>query len=187
MILPRAFAGLRLLSMALRSLYMRSYLKLAHPGVSCHRTVRFGRGVAIRCFAGAHIEIGKGSVIQDYALVIAEGGKLVIGDDCLIGRGCVLVCTEAISVGQGTLIAEYVTIRDQDHVHSAEAALETQGLISAPIVIGRNVWLGAKVTVTKGVEIAEHAVVGANAVVTRSLPQRGIYGGVPARLLAPNG
>ncbi len=183
MMLPRAFAGLRLLGMALRSFRQRSYLKLAHPGVRCHPTVRFGRGISIRAFAGAHIEIGKGSVIQDYALVIAEGGNLVIGEDCLIGRGCVVVCTEAITVGDGTLIAEYVTIRDQDHAHAADAALDAQGLTSAPVVIGKNVWLGAKVTVTRGVEIAAHAVVGANAVVTRSLPDRGVYGGVPARLL----
>lgn len=166
-----------------RSAAIRCYLRLAHPGVRCHPSVRFGRGVTIRAFDGGKIEIGPNSVVLDYAQVQAERGTLIIGRDCLIGRGAVVFCTHAIEIGDGTLIAEHVTIRDQDHVHSGEGRLEHQGHVTAPIRIGHDVWLGAKVTVIKGVEIAPHAVVGASAVVTRSLLERAVYGGVPARLL----
>ena len=104
-----------------------------------------------------------------------------IGQNCLIGRGAVIICNDRIEIGDGTLIAEHVTIRDQDHRHQGEGRLEIQGSVSSPIRIDHDVWLGAKVTVTRGVVIGAHAVVGANSVVTRSLPDRGIYVGAPAK------
>jgi len=171
--------------MASRSLAIRTYLRLAHPGVKCHPSVRFGRGVSICAFDGGRIEIGAGSMIRDRAVVEAHGGILKIGECTLIGRGSVVICTQAITIGPGSLIAEYVTIRDHDHVHGGAAGLDAQGLSSAPIDIGHDVWLAAKVTVTRGVTIAPRCVVGANSVVTRSLADRGVYVGAPARRLGP--
>lgn len=183
-LLARVFAGLRVLDYALRNALKRVHLRLAYPGVRCHPSVRFGRGATVRAFDGGTIELGEGTVVLDYAWLQAEGGQLTIGKNCLIGMGAVVICSNAIELGDGTLTAEHVTIRDQDHNHAGDGRLETQGSTSAPIRIGHDVWLAAKVTVTKGVEIAPHAAVGANAVVTRSLPTRGVYAGAPARLLS---
>lgn len=180
--IARVLGRLRMLWWQLRSLRIRIVLRFAYPGIRCHPSVRFGRGVTIRAFDGARIEIGKGVGILEYAQVQADrGGHLVLGEECLIGRAAVIICSHAIEIGAGTLTAEHVTIRDQDHNHSGDGRLEAQGSSTAPIRIGHDVWLGAKVTVTKGVEIAPHAVVGANSVVTRSLPVRGVYVGAPAR------
>lgn len=182
--IARAIAAARVIWWRLRAWRIRTILKLAYPGIACHPTVRFGRGVTIRAFDGARIELGEGAVVLEYAQVQADrGGNLVLGKGCLIGRGAVVICSEAIEIGDGTLTAEHVTIRDQDHNHAGDGRLEAQGSSTAPIKIGHDVWLGAKVTVTKGVEIAPHAVVGANSVVTRSLPVRGVYAGAPARLI----
>lgn len=182
--LARAFAGLRVLWWQLRAWRIRTVLRLAYPGITCHPSVRFGRGVTIRAFDGARIVLGEGVGILEYAQVQADcGGHLVLGEHCLIGRGTVVICNESIKIGSGTMTAEHVTIRDQDHNHAGDERLEAQGTTTAPIVIGHDVWLGAKVTVTKGVEIAPHAVVGANAVVSRSLAERGVYAGAPARLI----
>lgn len=178
-----AFAGLRKARFAIRSTAIRAYLRAAYPGVRCHRSVIFGKGVTVRAFDGGRLEIGEGTVVLEYAQLQVEGGSLVIGRDCLIGRGTVVVCADHIDIGDGTLIAEHVTIRDQDHKHRGDGRLVSQGSVTAPIRIGHDVWLGAKVTVTRGVEIAPHAVVGANAVVTASLPVRGVYVGAPARRL----
>jgi acetyltransferase-like isoleucine patch superfamily enzyme len=57
----------------------------------------------------------------------------------------------------------------------------------APVRIGRNVWLGAKVTVSKGVAIGDNAIVGANAVVTHDIPPNAIAAGVPARIIRMRG
>ena len=167
----------------MRSWAKCAYLRVGYSGIQCHRSVRFGRGVVVQAFDGGSIKIGHGSFILDHAVVEAKGGSLILGPGSLVGRGSVIVATQEIVIGDGTLIAEYVTIRDQDHAHSGEAPLDNQGLAKAPIRIGHDVWLGAKVSVTKGVTIAPRCVIGANAVVTCSLTERGVYGGVPARLL----
>jgi acetyltransferase-like isoleucine patch superfamily enzyme len=57
----------------------------------------------------------------------------------------------------------------------------------APIVIGREVWLGASVTVVPGVTIEDGAIVGAGAVVTRDVPANAIVAGVPAKLIRGTG
>lgn len=181
--ITRVFAAIRVAQWWLRSAAIRAYLRLAYPEIACHPSVRFGRGVTIRAFDGARITIGAGTVLLDYCWVQAEGGALTVGCNCLIGRGAVVFCTDSIQIDDGTLTAEHVTIRDQDHNHQGDGRLEAQGHVSAPIHIGHDVWLGAKVTVTRGVEIAPHCVVAANAVVSRSLEPRGVYGGVPARPL----
>ena len=58
-------------------------------------------------------------------------------------------------------------------------------LIAAPIVIGRNAWLGADVFVGPGVTIGELAVVGARAVVVGDLPARQVCVGSPCRPIRP--
>lgn len=181
--LSRLLSAFRRAYSALRSAALRHYIQLAFPGVRCARGVEFGRDVTVRAFDGGVMAIGPGVSIRDSALIMVDGGRLTIERDCLIGRGATIVCVEELTIGAGTLLAEHVTIRDQDHEHGGEGRLDDMGRRSAPIVIGHDVWLAAKVTVTRGVSIAPHTVVGANAVVTRTIAERGVYVGVPARRL----
>jgi acetyltransferase-like isoleucine patch superfamily enzyme len=53
----------------------------------------------------------------------------------------------------------------------------------APIVIKKGAWLGAAVSVMPGVTIGENAVVAANAVVTRDVPDNTVVGGIPAQVI----
>lgn len=148
------------------------------------RGVRLLRGVRFEIFDGGAIEIGADTLIGPWAIVSARGGNIRIGAGSLVNFGCVIVSHASIEIGDDALIAEHVTIRDQDHAHSDPTIpYRKQGSIEAPIVIGSNVWLGAKVTVTRGTSIASDTIVGANSVVTRSLDTPGKYAGVPARLL----
>lgn len=180
-LVTKAFSALRIARLRGRSALMRLHLRLAFPAVRCHRSVRFGRGVRIRAFDGGSVSIDAMTQIRDFALIEAHSGEISIGRDCWIGPGSVLVCREGIDIGSGSLIAEYVTIRDQDHRHDGTAPLAAQGFAVAPILIAEQVWIGAKTTVTRGVEIGAHAVVAANAVVTRSVAARTTVAGVPAR------
>ena len=95
-----------------------------------------------------------------------------------------------MKIGDGCLFGEYVTIHDDDHVFGPSEEREwrstppgDRGLLTSPIDIGRNVWLGAKVTVTRGTTIGEGSMVAANSVVTRDVPPFSLAVGAPARVI----
>jgi len=61
--------------------------------------------------------------------------------------------------------------------------IKDQGIVKSPVRIGPDVWLGAKVTVLRGVTVGRGCVVAANAVVNRDLPAFSVAVGVPARVV----
>lgn len=117
---------------------------------------------------------GQHCVLADRATIQVEQGAIRIGRNGFIGIGTVIVARREITIGDNVLIAEYVTIRDQDHEPGG-------GFRVAPVRIGDNVWIGAKATITRGVTIGDGAVIGANSVVTRDVPAGCTVAGAPAR------
>ena len=110
-------------------------------------------------------------------------GKILIADDVVISRGVHLVAFSEISIGEGTMIGEYSSIRDANHRKDSTQALRDAGHDSTPIHIGKQVWIGRGVTILAGVNIGDYAVIGANAVVTHDIPAHSVAVGIPARPL----
>lgn len=81
------------------------------------------------------------------------------------------------------MIAENVTIRDQNHRFGLDVPICKSGFKSERVDIGDNVWIGAKACILPGVTIGEGVIVGAGSVVTKSLPPRVVAAGNPARVL----
>lgn len=131
---------------------------------------------------GGRIVLGSKSSIGRSSSLSALGGVIEIGDRGFIGDFCVIVSRVQISIGTDCLIAERVTIRDQDHKVSPGKITAQNGFETAPICIGNNVWIGAGAVITKGVSIGDNAVIGAGAVVTRDIPPGATAIGVPARV-----
>ena len=88
-----------------------------------------------------------------------------------------------IVIGDGSLIGHNVTLATLNH---GMAPQQRQSLYPAPIVIGRNVWIGAGVTVVPGITIGNNAVVGAGSVVTKNVPANTVVAGIPAKGLKPS-
>lgn len=163
------------------SAWRRWLFRRAYPGLTLGAGVEIARGATIRVTDGGTLKLGARTAIGENAQIIVKGGHMEIGADGFVGAGAVLACYQRLTIGRNALIAEYVTIRDQDHRTGTDAPYRAQGTVAAPVTIGDNVWLGAKATVLKGVTIGDGAVVGAGAVVTRDAAAGSRVAGVPAR------
>ena len=111
------------------------------------------------------------------------GGHFVrVGRHVYANFGLTLVDDTAITIGDYTMIGPNVTLATAGHPVLPE--LREQGLqYNAPIVIGRNCWLGTGVLVMPGVTIGDSTVVGAGSVVTKDLPANVVAVGNPCRVL----
>ncbi len=144
-----------------------------YSNVSQLRRARVGAGASIApnvsLRGGERVEIGAFSHIGQYCSLWAgdTSGRIVLGDHALLGPE-VFITASNYRTAPGAPIIE-------------------QPREEADVVIGRDVWLGARVIVLPGVEIGAGCVVGAGSVVTRSLPADSIAVGVPARVVGRRG
>lgn len=122
--------------------------------------------------------------IFDWACAVEVQGQLVMGSGNYFNKNIKIVCFDKIEIGNHCLFADSVHLYDHDHrFDRLDILIKDQGYTTAPIKIGNNVWLGAKVTVLKGVTIGDGVVVGANSVVTSDLPANSVCGGIPAKVI----
>jgi len=130
------------------------------------------------------VTLGARCVAEDsiYFKVVADDAILDFGAYVFIGRGSEFDVQERVSVGDHTLIAPGCFITDHGHGISDELRVDQQAGTAKPVIIGNDVWLGAKVTVLAGVTIGDGAIVGADAVVTRDVPAMAIVTGIPAKI-----
>ena len=152
------------------------------------RGVRVGRGVVVgrRCRLiverGAEVVLGDFCEVDDGSTLAAyRTGRLVLGARAFVVHHGTLAAHRSVAVGDGAYLAELVSVRDHDH---AVGSPPSSGRVDvAPVEIGRDAWLGAKVTVLRGARIGDGTVVGANAVVRRDVPAHTVAAGIPARVL----
>lgn len=144
------------------------WARLRYPGLHIGPGVVFGRGVMIGVLNGAFMRIGEGTVIEPYCL-LRSGGLLEIGRNGLIGRNSVISVVDRITIGDDALFAANITVLDHDHATDT-SPYRSAGLVSAPVAIGCNVWIGHGVAVLKGVTVGDDAVLGAGAVVNSDVP-----------------
>jgi len=109
--------------------------------------------------------------------------RLTVGDDCYFGRELFLDLQDNIVIEDNVTISHRVMILT--HTDAGTSPLKDKFIATsqAPVIIRRGAYIGANVTILEGIEIGELSIVGAGAVVTRSVPPSTVVAGVPARII----
>lgn len=141
-----------------------SYLHcLSIRGVKIGNNSSIDRNLWLHCGGTGFFEMGSYSYIGCNAVIGAGGGGIRIGNNVLIGQS--------------------VNIHSETHVfNNPDELIRNQGVTYQGVVIEDDVWIGSKATILDGVVIGTGSVVGAGAVVTRSIPAYSIAVGIPAKI-----
>ncbi len=110
-----------------------------------------------------------------------------VGDNIQIGRSvwisfacsgnCYIQGINGVHIGDDTIFAPGVKIISANHAFADFNSWPKKD----PVIIGRHCWLGANAVILPGVTLGDNVIVGAGAVVTKSVPSNTIVAGVPAR------
>lgn len=117
-----------------------------------------GRGVDID--NGCFIEMKDHSNIGDECILTGNNGRITIGKHVMMGKRCIII--------------------SQNHKYTKDEFIGFEG---KDIIIGDYSWIGHGVTILPGVEIGEYSIIGAGAVVSKSIPKHAIAVGNPARVI----
>jgi len=150
-------------------------------------TVHIGKNCFISPLAHIFAEPGRDIVIGDHSFIAADctlHGPLKIGNEVAINHHCILDGgRKGIILHDQVRIAAYCHLYAFDHGMALDQPIYQQAVRSQGIEIGQDVWLGAHVGVKDGVQIAAHAIVGMQSMVTKNVASREIVAGNPARFI----
>lgn len=133
------------------------------------------RGIPV-CLSKKNIVISNGtlfvgkriSALPNARIVVAGGGKLVIGNGVFFNNNVNCVCRNSVCIEDGCRFGPNVCIYDHDHVFDKNGVTDEYRL--GEIYIGKGSWIGANVVVLRGTHIGEGCVIGAGVIVKGDIP-----------------
>ena len=132
---------------------------------------------------GRGFSSGPGLIID----IFGRNAKVEIGESVMAYHNLHIGSVDSVIIGNRVLIASGVYISDHSHGSysgdSQSSPLESpakRSLISSPVRIGDDVWLGEKVSILPGVTIGDGVIIGAGSIVTKNIPSYTIAAGIPA-------
>jgi acetyltransferase-like isoleucine patch superfamily enzyme len=138
---------------------------------------RHNQGIVI----GDHVFIGRNTIMY------CKNGDMRIGNNVTISSNCQFVSANSLTIGDDTVIGAYayfVSGGEYDYRNTTQKFPEQDSArTKGPFAIGANCWIGAHVTILDGISVGEHCVIGAGAVVTKSIPANSLAYGMPARVM----
>ncbi len=126
--------------------------------------------------------LGQDSTIEDFSTINNGVGDVIIGNRTRIGLGNTLI--GPVTVGNDVMFAQNVVASGLNHGYEdITLPIADQPVVTIPIIIEDEVWVGANAVITAGVTVGKHSIVAAGCVVVKNVPAYSIVGGNPGRIL----
>ena len=133
---------------------------------------------------GNNFSLGRNSIIECTGVIRELGEELIIGENVGIAANAFIAMRGKIVIGDNTIFGPGVSIHAENHNFSdLNVPIRRQGATRKGITIGSDCWIGSKAVILDGVNIGNHVIVAAGAVVTKDVPDYAIVGGVPAKVI----
>jgi acetyltransferase-like isoleucine patch superfamily enzyme len=127
-------------------------------------------------------ELGNNSTIEDFCTINNGVGDVLIGNNSLVGMSNVII--GPVTIGNNVILAQNIVVSALNHEYrDVNMPIQSQKVLTAPIVIEDDCWIAANAVITSGVTIGKHSVVAANAVVTKSILPYSVAAGNPAKVI----
>jgi len=164
--------------------------------ISGTSSIQFGRMVQIGDYVnitaygkggltlGNNVWIGSNSFIKVSFSFNDPGEYIYIGNNVGLGEFAHLGGAGGLTIGDDCIIGPYLSCHPENHnFFDNEKLIRMQGVTRRGINIGKNCWIGSKVTILDGVTIGNNCVIAAGAVITKNMPADSVIGGVPAKVI----
>ncbi|MDF2553869.1 MAG: hexapeptide repeat-containing transferase [Chryseobacterium sp.] len=118
----------------------------------------------------------------DFPVKIHGQENISIGNNCSINSFVHIWGSGGVNIGNDVLIASHVSITSLTHEYT-EDSIRYAPIVSKPVILEDDVWIGTGAIILPGIKIGKSAVVGAGSVVTKDVPDYAIVVGNPAKIL----
>ena len=153
---------------------VREYLNEVRLGVNHQeKIIQDGTWNVFQINNKADLIVGSNVICRNFENFHVSSGKLILHDGVFINNSCSFNCMERIEIGAGTMMGEGVRFYDHDHIYTAEK-IEKWQWTSAPIIVGRDCWIGSNVTILKGVTIGDNTIIGAGCLIRNDVPANSV-------------
>ena len=177
-------------SMPIKSIVGRNAKTRFQHKIKWGKQMKIGESVLLSGLGTEVIIFGNNVSIGDFSRIIVSttfndlGSFIKIGNNVGMGEFTYLGGAGGLEIGDDCIIGQYLCCHPENHnFENKDELIRMQGTIRNGIMIGRNCWIGSKVTFLDGVEIGDGCVVAAGSVVNKSFPAYSVIGGIPAKLL----
>lgn len=129
-----------------------------------------------------HIELGDACVVRDNVTLRTHfDGKILVGDGCEIADYAMISANALVQLGANAYIGPFTVLRDNNHLfQGTEAHWRLTPLLTQPIIVGANAYIGAGCYIMPGVTIGEGAVIAPRTTVTKDVGPLEYWAGSPA-------
>lgn len=158
-------------------------LPAPHANIVFEEPVYLGPGFSLHIPDNGNFIVGSDVEFRcRFRAEIYDGGTIRIGAGSYLTYDAIISCSTTVEIGERCGIGQNAYITDGNHKYrDLEVPFLYRGYDFRPIKIEDDAQIHSKVTVIN--DIGERAIIGANAVITRSIPPYTVAAGIPAKVI----